>query len=390
MINIARHGPGRSARGFTLIEVLIALGIFLGAMMAILGLYFQNLRLARMAREEIILSMIQRDVMARNLVVSSARAGHERSYVRGVAATKAPTFSEFGLAGDGHPTYGGANNNPDLVLTYGWGIRNIAAWEASSGLYWGRFVPQGTLGCNSGSPLVTCSAAEFKLFWAGSFITIEGTQYKIAAVNSNSQLLLDSNYSGATNAAVKLWHAADVPLYEGFYFRIEPAARDLPDSPTASDWTPKGTTPGLNVEDAQFTDFDGYSFSNKSSWMDMRGEGLPDTDRGMPFPSPGPLLDNTLNPALYAESPYRFYYNSNKMSKYFMRLKVRVVWNVRKEGDIYWVWDKGLGDYRPPANVKEYDVELKNREDAKERVFSHNEYCFSVFNPDLVKRWQMP
>ena len=68
-----------TGKGFTLIEVLIAMGIFLGAMLAILGIYFQNLRLARMAREEIIVSMIQRDIMARNQVVASARAGQERA-----------------------------------------------------------------------------------------------------------------------------------------------------------------------------------------------------------------------------------------------------------------------------------------------------------------------
>mgnify|MGYP001013410483 CR=1 FL=1 len=285
--------------GFTLIEVMIAMGIFLAAMLAVSGLYFANLKLARMAQDEIVLSMIQRDVMARNLVVANARAGEERLYVRNnpgsVPSSFTTPFTMFGDPADADPG----------VLTKGWGVRNVASWEASSGLHWGISTP----------------AAD-----------------------------------------------TDVPLYNGFYFSVVPVSRHFPSGgapPVAGDWGAVGNTPGLALEDCQFTDFDGYG------WVDMDGDGIPETDRGTPAPSPGPLMDASLADCGYAASPFKLYYNSNNMSRYFMKLRVRVMWNVRDEADILLT-----------------DAELKTREDNKERVYSHTEYYFSVFNPDVVKRWQ--
>jgi prepilin-type N-terminal cleavage/methylation domain-containing protein len=287
----------RPRRGFTLIEVMIAMSIFLAAMLAISGLFFQNLRLARMAQEEIVVSMIQRDVMARNLVVAMARAGEERLYVRNnagaVPSAFAKQFPNFGVPGDTNPG----------VLTKGWGIRNKDAWEASSGMHWGVSTP-------------------------------------VAA-------------------------DTDVPLYNGFYFSVVPVVRHFPGGGTAADWAAVGNTPGLAMEDCQFTDWDGYGL------VDMDGDGIPETDRGLPSPSPGPLMDATLASCNYQTSPFRIYYNSNNMSRYVMKVRVRVMWNVRNEDD-----------------VSLTDLQVRAKEDNHERVFNHNEYYFSVFNPDVVKRWQ--
>jgi len=286
-------------RGFTLIEVMIALGIFLGALLAIMGLYFQNLRLARMAREEIILAMIQRDIMARNLVVAAARAGQERLWRRGLIAN-APTFAQFGVPSD---------TNPATVLTLGWGIRNLESWQVSSALHWGTSSP----------------AAD-----------------------------------------------TDVPLYTGFYFTVVPVVRDFP-TKTAADWAAVGLTPGLALEDSQFTDSDGYSFANsRASWLDLDGDGIPETDRGLPRPSAGPMLKADLSPAnVERDSPFRFLYNCNNMANYIQKLRVRVMWNIRSEDDLLLS-----------------DIDVKKSEDAGQRIFNHTEYYFSVFNPDVVKRWQ--
>ncbi|MHC4916404.1 MAG: type IV pilus modification PilV family protein [Planctomycetota bacterium] len=319
-------------RGFTLVEVLIALGIFLGAMMAILGIYFQNLRLARMAREEIIVSMIQRDIMARNQVVAVARAGHERSWRRGVWPTKPPFFHQFGSPRDGTEfgTAGsiGETTDPASALGAGWGVRNICTWERTSGLHWGRSNP----------------VAE-----------------------------------------------TDVPLYENFYFTVHPVWRyanntdangdGFPDYPwvqrqydpnTADEWKPATTSgmPGLAYEDSQFTDWDGYG------WVDMDNDGDPETDRGVPYPSPGPI--HSVVPAgfpggsnTYDGNPYRIFYLSDKLGHYILRLRVRIMWQVKLEEDIY----------------NQTDAMVLDRENKGERVFNHTEYFFSVFNPDIVKRW---
>ena len=328
-----RRAPDTRA-GFTLVEVLIALGIFLGAMMAILGIYFQNLRLARMAREEIIVSMIQRDIMARNQVVAVARAGNERSWRRGVAGWgQPPLFGQFGSPRDG-TEYGvgaaiGETTDPATALTAGWGVRNICTWEGTSGLHWGRSNP----------------AAE-----------------------------------------------TDVPIYENFYFTVHPVWRysdttdadgdGFPDYPwvqrtfqpnTADEWKAAMTTgmPGLAVEDSQYTDWDGYGL------VDMDNDGEPETDRGVPYPSPGPI--HSVVPGgfqggsnTYDNNPYRIFYLSDKLGHYLLRLRVRIMWQVKLEEDVY--------------NLT--DAQVLDREDKGERVFNHTEYFFSVFNPDIVKRWQ--
>jgi prepilin-type N-terminal cleavage/methylation domain-containing protein len=323
------------AKGFTLIEVLIALGIFLGAMLAILGIYFQNLRLARMAREEIIVSMIQRDIMARNQVVASARAGHERSFRRGVASLTPPSFDEYGSPRDGtvNATLGSETTDPLKVFQVGWGVRNVVTWERSSGLHWGRSVPAGE---------------------------------------------------------------SDVPLYENFYFIAHPVwrypkqmgglyypwIRDENFEPSdEGEWTPGGITGphvGIALEDSQFTDWDGYGM------VDMDRDGYPETDRGDPSPSPGPIHGMPGSPqrsswcpggfddSKYQGNPYRIFYNSDKMCHYFMRLRVRIMWQVKDEEDVYNLTDK----------------DVKDKEDQKIRVFNHTEYYFSVINPDIVKRWQ--
>ncbi len=321
------------SRGFTLVEVLIALGIFLGAMMAILGIYFQNLRLARMAREEIVVSMIQRDIMSRNAVVASARAGHERSFKRGVSAETPPSFDEYGSPRDGTPYAVAAAINetadPAQAQDVGWGVRNRNTWETTSGLHWGRSKP---------------------------------------AIES------------------------DVPLYENFYFTVHPMWRwpdqtdgdgdGFPDYPwirrdvhpaSENEWNIALTTGlrGLAREDSQFTDWDGYG------WVDMDRDGVPETNRGWPAPSPGPIHSSVpagfpAHSNAYVDNPYRIFYNSDRMSNYFLRLRVRIMWQVKSEDHVY--------------NLT--DAQVKDKEDHKIRVFNHTEYYFSVFNPDIVKRWQ--
>jgi hypothetical protein len=289
------------------------MGIFLAAMLAITGLYFQNLRLARMAQEEIILSMIQRDVMSRNLVVANTRCGDERAWVRANAGSVPSGFSpQFSLTGFGTA----ADTDPATVMTLGWGVRNIESWEAVSGLHWGRSAP--------------------------------------AAMH-------------------------DVPLYTGFYFAVAPVERHFPSGTGAvSDWGAVGNTPGLALEDCQFTDFDGYGL------VDMDDDGEPETDRGLPSPSPGPIMNADLSTggADYANSPFRLFYNSRSMSRYMLKLRVRVMWNVRNLADLT-LTDREVLDFEGGTNVTGKNPDLK-----RERVFHYTTYYFSAFNPDVVKRWQ--
>ena len=322
-----KHATGKRRavpRGFTLIEVLIALGIFLGSMMAILGLYFHNLHLARMAREEIILSMIQRDIMARNAVVASARAGHERLFTRDPSSVSTPpSFDLYGSPADGTP-YGigaGETTDPAQAFVVGWGIRNVVTWEKVSGLHWGRWTEDQAL--------------------AAGYANVDQAQSD----------------------------APEVPYYDNFYYTVRPVLRDVPDAnPTADYWDPGGpsSTPGLSLQDSQFTDWDGYNLA------DMDRNGYPETDLGLPYPSPGPLLTSDLSSTTtYDNSPMRIFYNSNKMRRYFLRLKVRVIWRVRNEEDVFMS-----------------DSALDAEEAAGRRVFNHTTYYFSVFNPDIVRRWQ--
>jgi prepilin-type N-terminal cleavage/methylation domain-containing protein len=335
-------------RGFTLIEVLIAMGIFLGAMLAILGIYFQNLRLARMAREEIIISMIQRGIMARNQVVASARAGHERSWKRGVpGAETPPSFDEFGSPRDG-TTYGIGGDEtaiPDDALDFGWGIRNTVTWEKSSGLHWGRW---------------------------------------------SKQQAIDAGYADIDAAEAD---RPSVPLYENFFFIAHPVWRYVNDPATPwirkpfepaseAEWDPTTTTghPGLALEDSQFTDWDGYGM------VDMDRDGFPETNRGAPYPSPGPIhpsvpADFPGGSNTYANNPYRIFYNSDKMGYYFMRIRVRIMWQVKDLDDVY---------NKTDAEVLEAESGLVAGVPTNEprRVFNHTEYYFSVINPDIVKRWQ--
>jgi hypothetical protein len=54
-----------------------------------------------------------------------------------------------------------------------------------------------------------------------------------------------------------------------------------------------------------------------------------------------------------------------------MKVRVRVMWNVKNEADVALT-----------------DQQIRTIENTGQRVFNHNEYYFSVFNPDVVKRWQ--
>lgn len=66
--------PGRG--GFTLIEILIALGLFAIGASALMALYLQNLNTAKLAREEIILAMLFKDIATKNQL--SAYTGNKR------------------------------------------------------------------------------------------------------------------------------------------------------------------------------------------------------------------------------------------------------------------------------------------------------------------------
>lgn len=61
-----RTARGGSRRGFTLVEVLIALALFAMGASALMGLYLKNLHSAKLARTEIILALIQKDVASKN------------------------------------------------------------------------------------------------------------------------------------------------------------------------------------------------------------------------------------------------------------------------------------------------------------------------------------
>ncbi len=345
------------SKGFTLIEVLIALGIFLGAMLAILGIYFQNLRLARMAREEIIVSMIQRDIMARNQVVASARAGHERAFTRGVAAVTPPSFDEFGSPRDG-TTYAnlgagiGETTDPAQAMAVGWGIRNILTWEKASGLHWGR--------------------------WDAETATAAGYADVDAAESDRPALPL---YESFYFMAHPVWRFPDDTVKDAQNNPKFPWVRDKNFTPTLAEWSPSTVVRGyrgLALEDSQFTDWDGY-FK-----VDMDRDGVAETERGEPYPSPGPIHSSA--PAnfpagsdSYDNNPYRIFYNSDKMAYYFMRIRVRIMWQVKDLEDVF-----NLTDHEVLAAEKgDSGAGIKPR-----RVFNHTEYYFSVVNSDIVKRWQ--
>ena len=61
-----RTERGGSRRGFTLVEVLIALALFAMGSTALMGLSLKNLHSAKLARTEIILALIQKDVASKN------------------------------------------------------------------------------------------------------------------------------------------------------------------------------------------------------------------------------------------------------------------------------------------------------------------------------------
>ena len=62
------HARIGDRRGFTLIEILIALGLFTIGSAALMSLYIKNLNTAKLAREEIILAMVNKDVTAKNQI----------------------------------------------------------------------------------------------------------------------------------------------------------------------------------------------------------------------------------------------------------------------------------------------------------------------------------
>jgi len=346
-----------AAAGFTLIEVLVALGIFLGAMLAVLGIYFQNLRLARMAEEEIVVSMIQRDIMARNHVRASARAGQARAHRRAPASCPEPApFDRFGSPRDGTPygTLGSENTDPDKVFdsAVGWGVRNVVAWEKASGLHWGSWTrDQAT---------------------AAGYASVEDAELAEAATRL---------YHNFHFIAHPVWRYADKTEVDADGNPKYTWIRDKAFEPATDDeWRPSKTSGhrGIALEDSQFTDWDGY-FK-----VDMDGDGYPETERGRPFPSPGPIHGSV--PAgfpsgsnTYDDNPYRIFYNSDKMGRYFMRIRVRIMWQVKNLEDVFNLSDqevKAIEDGDKSAGVR------------GRRVFNHNEYYFSVVNPDQVKRWR--
>lgn len=74
-----RLGGGR--RGFTLIEILIALGLFAIGSAALLALFIQNLNTAKLAREEIILAMMYKDIATKNqLAAFTANSRYGRKF----------------------------------------------------------------------------------------------------------------------------------------------------------------------------------------------------------------------------------------------------------------------------------------------------------------------
>jgi prepilin-type N-terminal cleavage/methylation domain-containing protein len=71
-----RAGLRRKKNGFTLIEVLFALGILAVGGTSLIALFAHNLREAKRAREEIIINVIQRDVSVRNQLAAFAAAAN--------------------------------------------------------------------------------------------------------------------------------------------------------------------------------------------------------------------------------------------------------------------------------------------------------------------------
>ena len=141
---------------------------------------------------------------------------------------------------------------------------------------------------------------------------------------------------------------------------------------------PANSTPGIVIEDNQFTDMDGYGSQDTTGdgeldrdflpAMDMDNDGTDEVSEGadgqpLPYPSIGPLRRGSLTllptEAMYKagnEYRYRIFYNSNGMRNYVKRLRCTIGWNLRSRADI--------------------------------RSGYYEEYYFSVFNLDAVKRWR--
>jgi len=325
------NATGRNARsprgGFTLIEVLVALGIFLMAILTILGLFFQSIKTAIVAREEIIIAIIQRDVSTRNQVAAARQAADMRAWCE-AAANRTPaaygagigaTFMTYGDPDDTDPDGAG----PQDVLALGWGVRNPEAYNA----------------------LVAGGAGT-------------GREWPIEAdLEAGDQSMADI-----------------VSLYRGFIFTVSEVIRDetnmsAPGIPGAAN-----STPGIVIEDNQFTDMDGYGSHDTTGdgeldrdflpAVDMDNDGTDEASEGLdgkplPYPSIGPLRRGSL--ALLPASPtdeyrFRIFYNSNGMRNYVKRLRCTIGWNLRSATNI--------------------------------RSGYYEEYYFSVFNLDAVKRWR--
>ena len=313
------RGAPRARSGFTLIEVLVALGIFLMAILTILGLFFQSIKTAIVAREEIIIAIIQRDLMTRNQVASARQAADMRAWCE-AAATRTPatyvgsTFMAYGAPDD---------TDPATILADGWGVRNPVAYNA----------------------LVAGGAGE-------------GREWPIEAdIEAGDQAVGDI-----------------VSLYRGFTFEVSEVVRD--DANMTNPGIPgvANTTPGSVIEDNQFTDMNGYGSQDTTGdgeldrdflpAVDMDNDGTDEASEGadgkpLPYPSIGPLRRGSL--ALLPvtatdEYRYRIFYNSNGMRDYIKRLKCTIGWNLRSASNI--------------------------------RSGYFEQYYFSVFNLDAVKRWR--
>ena len=81
------EGKGTAGKsGFTLIEVLFALGILALGGSSLIALFAHNLREAKRAREEIVMNVIQRDITVRNQLAAFAATANALRFYEDLAA----------------------------------------------------------------------------------------------------------------------------------------------------------------------------------------------------------------------------------------------------------------------------------------------------------------